>query len=114
MSSSLDKLLGLLKMFESLEEENGDELKDSWKVGPASDRKKLYLDFDDPELVKRKIDNAVGASEYYQILKKDGVEDEGELEEIEKERMKRFEKFLERATNTEEEEAIEEEAIDYE
>ena len=106
MSSSLDKLFDLMKMLESLEDGEEDELKDSWKVGPASNRKKLYLDFDDPELVKRKIDNAVGASEYYQILKKDGVEDEGELEEIEKERMKRFEKFLERATNTEEEEAI--------
>lgn len=100
--SSLDKLVDLLKLFDSLEEENGEELQDSWKVGPASDRKKLYLDFDDPELVKRKIDNAVGASEYYRMLEKKDVEDEEDLKEIEKKRMDRFEKFLEKATETEE------------
>lgn len=99
--SRLDQLVDLLKLFDTMDEEEK-EVKDSWKVGPASDRKKIYLDFDDPALVKRKIDNSIGASVYYESLQLKG-KDDGELDEIEGARLDRFEKFLERATKDDKE-----------
>lgn len=97
----------ILEMVDKLVET--EEEKDSWKFGKSSNRKKLYFNFNDPEKVKRKIDNAIGASEYLDLLKLSGEEDEEELEEKEKRRLELMEDFLDEAADEEEEDVEEDE-----
>lgn len=98
MSEIIEKMKKALEIVEALEGEEESENKDSWEFGKASNRKKLYLDFDDPELVKRKIDNAIGADEYRKTLISLGKEDDEELSEMERKRIERLDNFLEEAT----------------
>lgn len=64
---------------------------DSFQFGKTGERHKIYYNLDDPEQVKRKIDNAVGAREYARML------DEDDSDEAQQRRIECMEQFLEGA-----------------